>query len=150
MVATTRYRIEGKSRFTAPLIVVENRGLGKIKVNYNLKAEQISIMFKTRSPEIYKIDFARNIEKTSLSLLGKPPGHAAMHDMLQPGDGSMLVISLIVFCFVICFVIFIARLAAMRFNDNLGNQLEMLPELLEKETEKRLPGNDLGKFCDGS
>lgn len=146
-----RYRISRLSKFMLPVVQVENRSFGKVRLNYIFTLESTELDQKVWSSSILDQNFDKFKDNGNLNSYGIPPKKIAEIYPPQLGqDSSFLLLGLLFFCVLLCIVILAARVAAGRDPNTDDNKLVLIPELFEKETKKCTSKESIAKFSDGS
>jgi hypothetical protein len=146
---TKRYILAGGSKYKLPRVTIDNKSWGRIKYSYEFIVESVELNLKIRSSEFFKSDFETWNKNSNLSAQRKPPSFEFKGHLTTDSDFPIVTLILVCCCFVIWVLVCVTRCAALR-GDRTAPELVMIPELLEKETEKRTSNSDLGKFADGS
>jgi hypothetical protein len=146
---TKRYSLAGGSKFKLPRITIQNKSWGRIKYSYNIIVENVELSLKIRSAEFFKSDFDTWEKNSNLSAQKKKDPEDPRTHFTTDSDFPVMTLILVCCCFIIWVLVCVTRCAGLR-GEGTTPELVMIPELLEKETEKRLSSSDLGKFADGS
>lgn len=148
-VVTRQYRVDGLSLYSSEQIYLENHSLGDIKVQTSQFTRQKHRIFAVEQPIIKRNDFLASIRVDQMGkLLTEYERPYVRYPLNNDGEFNILLMSLA--CILIVgTVILIIRLIVVRSNEE-EVPLELIPELLEKETEKRLCGTNYGRYSDGT
>lgn len=130
-------------------IILENFSLGSIHFDLKCTLEKPEERPLQLDPLSLKNDFALNFRNSNLrSIISQRDGPSVVNDPEYYYLNIFPLVLVTIFTCGICVLVIVVKSTTGGSSDEV--QLQMIPELLEKETEKRVCGTDRGKFNDGT